>query len=188
MKEIHAHVDYTTIIITNYGFLKKLGNGLPGVLVGIKIKAVVCAYYQLYCLYQEVEPGLFRFDKTNTFCNTHININYADFEQVVALLDLSDRTKEDFNADKLTNCFGYDKSGYNSNGFDSLRIHRDTGTIYDPHGFDTCGYDKNRVDSNGFGYNGFNTEGIHKDTGTIYNSCGYNVRGLNKDGEEEIPF
>lgn len=102
--------------------------------------------------------------------------------------------------------YNYDKDGYDENGFTTYTqgaIHRDTGTKYNPEGFDKKGYDKEGYDKNGYnsegydreGYdrNGFHIYGLHKETGTSYNPAGYNRYGYNsagydKEGYDRIGF
>ena len=74
-------------------------------------------------------------------------------------------------------------------------IHEDTGTDYDPEGFNVNGNDKdgyNREGYNFFGYNregynkeGFDKKGIHKDTLTEYDPDGFNKEGYDKDGYDK---
>ena len=71
-------------------------------------------------------------------------------------------------------------------------IHEDTGTRYDPEGYDYRGYNEDGYDREGYnrlGYNreginrtGFDRKGIHKDTGTEYDLEGYNKDGYDKEG------
>ena len=77
-------------------------------------------------------------------------------------------------------------------------IHEDTGTDYDPEGFNVNGNDKdgyNREGYNFFGYNregynkeGFDKKGIHKDTLTEYDQDGFNKEGYDKDGFDKDGF
>ncbi|MGI9255943.1 MAG: hypothetical protein ACR2PY_03310, partial [Salinispira sp.] len=100
---------------------------------------------------------------------------------------------------------------YDANGFNDAGIHQDTGTRYDPNGYDKDGYAGNSYDKDGYnaagydidgynadgydaeGYNrngykadsynaaGFNADGNHRN-GTKYNPEGYDVNGYDKNG------
>jgi hypothetical protein len=69
---------------------------------------------------------------------------------------------------------------YDDNGFDSKGIHRDTGTEYDPNGFNVAGYDADGYDSDGFDENGLDREG--------YDSSGYDTDGYDRDGYDPDGF
>lgn len=58
---------------------------------------------------------------------------------------------------------------YNPAGFDTVGRHRDTGTRYDPAGYDI----------NGYNADGFNAAGNHRDTNTPYNPAGFDRTGFN---------
>lgn len=74
---------------------------------------------------------------------------------------------------------------YDQNGFDQNGRHRDTGTEYDPDGWNQYGFDEfgyhcstgTRYDEDGFDANGFDWEGRHCDTGTFVDSDGYDATG-----------
>lgn len=90
-----------------------------------------------------------------------------------------------------------DREGFNRRGFRYGRdgpIHRDTGTRYDPRGFDMDGihrrggrYDGVRV-NDGYDRNGFNRNGIHRTTGTVLDPEGFNDRGYDVNGYNRYGF
>lgn len=65
--------------------------------------------------------------------------------------------------------------------FDKNGIHEETGTSFDPNGFDFIGihkdtksrFDPYGYDMNGFDEFGYNEEGMHRDTGTEFNTDGF---------------
>lgn len=71
-------------------------------------------------------------------------------------------------------------------------IHRQTGSQYDPDGYNCLGYDKNGfdrigfnnmgLDARGFNIRGWSEEGIHRVTGTDRDTEGYDYKGLDLDG------
>ncbi|MYE38481.1 MAG: hypothetical protein F4X82_03125 [Candidatus Spechtbacteria bacterium SB0662_bin_43] len=61
--------------------------------------------------------------------------------------------------------------------FDRNGIHEDTGTQYDPRGYDVWGRDKDDYDKNGF-----DVMGVHRDTDDHYNPNGYDLWGYDRDG------
>jgi hypothetical protein len=79
---------------------------------------------------------------------------------------------------------------YDINGFDRRGIHRDTGTQYDPTGYNYNGYNSLGFNRGGIHMNtrtqydllGFNNDGIHIITGTQYNTEGYERSGHNSWG------
>lgn len=96
---------------------------------------------------------------------------------------------------------------YDVHGFDADGIHRDTGTEFNPDGYDRYGYDEdgfNRdgynedgYDADGYDEDGWNEDGLHRDTdtefgpnrrtrdGSRYNSEGYDADGYNDEGYNE---
>lgn len=78
---------------------------------------------------------------------------------------------------------GYDKDGYDRYGFNKKGIHKITGMLRDPHG-----YDVNHVDSKGrkkkfnVDKDGFKLDNIHILTGTRFGPDGFNKQGYDKDG------
>lgn len=77
-------------------------------------------------------------------------------------------------------------SKYDENGFDmKTGKHRDTGTRYDPDGWDQFGWDEfgyhcstgTRYDEDGYDENGFDRQGRHCDTGNYVDSEGYDATG-----------
>lgn len=75
---------------------------------------------------------------------------------------------------------------YDENGFDvKTGKHRDTGTQYDPDGWDQWGFDEwgyhyatgTKWDEDGFDEYGFDRDGRHCDTGTFVDSQGYDATG-----------
>lgn len=77
---------------------------------------------------------------------------------------------------------------YDPHGFDFYGIHRETLTDYSPDGFDSWGRDKD-----GYDRKGFNWDGIHKDTKGKYDpdgfdKDGYNIEGFDKDGYDRYGY
>ena len=72
---------------------------------------------------------------------------------------------------------GYDKDEYYLDGFNDMGIHKETGTRFDPEGYDIFGYDKD-----GYKKNGFNFNLINKDTKDKYDPDGFDAWGYDKDG------
>lgn len=60
---------------------------------------------------------------------------------------------------------GFDKEGYNKNCFNRERIHKETGTKYNPEGFDIDGYNEEGYNQRGYDINSINKEGINQYTG-----------------------
>ena len=58
------------------------------------------------------------------------------------------------------------ENGYTRRGFNRHRIHKDTGTLYDPDGYDVNGFDRN---------------GIHRVTHTKWSPYGFDVEGFRGD-------
>ena len=75
---------------------------------------------------------------------------------------------------------GYDFFGYGKKGFDREGKHRETGTKYNPEGYNQFGYDKDDYDKNGF-----NIYGEHRKTGTKYNPEGYDRYGYDREGYDK---
>jgi len=58
------------------------------------------------------------------------------------------------------------ENGYTRRGFNRHRIHKDTGTLYDPEGYDV---------------NGFDRRGIHRVTHTKWSPYGFDAEGFRRD-------
>lgn len=77
---------------------------------------------------------------------------------------------------------------YDDNGFDAEGIHRDTGSRFNPDGYDINGrdaegYDIDGYDADGYDLNRFDPDGIHRDTGTVFNPRGRTVQGNRYDDD-----
>lgn len=72
-----------------------------------------------------------------------------------------------------------------SGGWDESGRNRETGTRYDPTGYDREGYDNFWRDREGYTIAGFDRDGIHRDTGTEYDERGYNRYGFDEYGLTE---
>ena len=72
---------------------------------------------------------------------------------------------------------GFDKDGFNEFDFNRENIHRVTGTKYSPQGFDCFGKTENLID-----IHGFNLEGVHTITGTKFDPQGYDINGFDNEG------
>jgi ATP-dependent Lon protease len=78
---------------------------------------------------------------------------------------------------------------YNSNEFNDLGIHKDTGTKYNPagldrdglneNGFDAYGYDRDGYNIEGYDRNNFDRAGNDKETGSKHNRYGFDKYGMN---------
>ena len=51
---------------------------------------------------------------------------------------------------------------WDRHGFDSYGVHRETGSLYDPDGFDKYGYDREGYDREGFDFQGYNRRGSRR--------------------------
>ena len=87
----------------------------------------------------------------------------------------------------------FDENGFNTKTGD----HKETGTPYNPEGFDKNGYNEKGFDKDGYNRQGFDNEGygrdgfnasgwnrdeINKNTRTKYDSQGYDINGWNAQG------
>ena len=71
-----------------------------------------------------------------------------------------------------------------TNKFDKItHIHSVTGTLYDEHGFDIFGYDKN-----GYTIRGFGRDKLHKITHQIFSDRGYDIDGYSTIGAYSSEF
>ncbi|MDA0780898.1 MAG: filamentous hemagglutinin N-terminal domain-containing protein [Rickettsiales bacterium] len=77
---------------------------------------------------------------------------------------------------------------FDANNFDQYGVHKETGTPYDPNGFDIHGFDINGFDINGFNQFGFDINGIHRDTGTPFGPDGYDQNGFDIAGFDRNGF
>lgn len=92
----------------------------------------------------------------------------------------------------------YIRGGYNKKGFNFSGIHRDTGTKYDPEGYDEAGYDSDGYDKDGYnkrgydrdGYNrkGYDSEGFFRDGVNAFTAGRYDRWGYDKDGYNRKGF
>ncbi len=64
------------------------------------------------------------------------------------------------------------------NEFDEFGVHSETGTIFDPQGFDVEGFDE--FD--------FNREGVNRHTRTLYNRLGFDRVGKSEDHVDVLGF
>ena len=110
-------------------------------------------------------------------CEHHAGIKF-EFESSTERF-CQEYSAHGFNATKfhrdtgtLFNPSGYDFDGYDAEGFNSMKFHRDTGTLFNLSGYDIDGYDAE----------GFNTTKFHRDTGTIFNPSGYDIDGYDIAG------
>lgn len=67
-------------------------------------------------------------------------------------------------------------------------IHEDTGTDYDPDGYNREGYNFFGYNREGYNKEGFDKKGIHKDTLTEYDPDGFNKEGYDKDGYDKAGY
>jgi hypothetical protein len=87
----------------------------------------------------------------------------------------------------------YDEAGFGEDD----GLHRDTGTMFNPEGFDCDGRDDEGYDVNGYNESGFNRDGInrrtgnefdiygHTEDGSRYNEDGYDCNGYDEEGYNE---
>lgn len=113
--------------------------------------------------------------------------------------DYAGRDREGYNRDGY-NRAGLDRKGYNRQGWllaisdpsQELHTHRETGTLFDPEGYDISGFNAEGYDRDGYGQDGFdrlgydrdgfNEDSIHKQTGTEYDPDGFDIDGFNAEG------
>lgn len=74
----------------------------------------------------------------------------------------------------------YNKFIWNKEGFNSYGIHKITGSIYNPKGYDMQGYSMNGYDHEGFDKNGYD---IH-----MFNREGFSIEGFDREGYDKYGF
>ncbi len=79
---------------------------------------------------------------------------------------------------------------YDANGFNDAGIHQETGTRYDPNGYDKDGYNSNGYDKDGYAGNGYDKDGYDKDgyAGNGYDEDGYDKDGYDSNGYDKDGF
>lgn len=152
----------------------------------------------IFFKFKKIISGMFSKTKDNTENRTKDNKEMITDTKKNKKDKKKKREKKLFNKIKKENKKNKDTKGlvqneddsnviYDSRGFNSKGINKDTRTYFDKEGFDKNGYNfrgynRDGYNREGFNIDGWNRNGINRETGTNYNKEGFDKNGYNKDG------